>query len=221
MRNNPDYGKEMRAVLDWTDRDLLREMLRLRLVSGLDKAASTTTLEQLVPLICISHFEGHEVVDYMIDLSLMRPRNLLKIFIHSRGFASNFNHDRISEEDLEKGMAAYSQDLLMELNRELTDVFPSAENVLYQFLDAKSELSKRDISQLIIEAGISAGDSAKVIDFLLYYGVVGLRTVDKDLYIYDVDYDSQKLAVRINRAGDTVRFCINPAFWPALSIRRT
>lgn len=221
MRNSPDYGKEMRAVLDWRDRDLLREMLRLRLVSGLDKAASTATLEQLVPLICISHFEGHEVVDHMIDLSLMRPRNLLKIFIHSRGFASNFNHDRISEEDLEKGMAAYSQDLLLELDRELTDVFPGAENVLYQFLDANSELSKKDLSQLIFEAGISEDDSAKVIDFLLYYGVVGLRTVDKDLYIYDVDYDSRKLAVRIDRAGDSARFCVNPAFWPALSIQRT
>lgn len=219
MRNSPDYGKEMRAVLDWTDRDLLREILRLRLVSGLDKAASTAQLEQLIPLICISHFGGHEVIDYMIDQSLMRPRNLLKIFIHSRGFASNFNHDRISEEDLEKGMAAYSQDLLLELDRELTDVFPGAENVLYQFLDASSELSRKDLSKLILEADVSEADSEKLIDFLIYYGVVGLRTVERDLYIYDVDYDSRKLAVRIDRAGESARFCVNPAFWPALSIR--
>lgn len=219
MCNSPDYGKEMRAVLDWTDRDLLREMLRLRLVSGLDKAVSTATLEQLVPLICISHFAGHEVVDHMIDRSLMRPRNLLKIFIHSRGFASNFNHDRISEEDLEKGMAAYSQDLLLELDRELTDVFPGAENVLYQFLDASSELSKKELYKLIVEAGVSESDAEKVIEFLIYYGVIGLRTADRDLYIYDVDYDNRKLAVRIDRAGDSVRFCINPAFWPALSIQ--
>lgn len=219
MRNSADYGKEMRAVLDWTDRDLLREMLRLRLVSGLDKTASTATLEQLIPLICISHFGGHEVVDYMIDRSLMRPRNLLKIFIHSRGFASNFNHDRISEEDLEKGMAAYSQDLLLELDRELTDVFSGAENVLYQFLDASSELSKKDLTKLIVEAGVSEDESSKVIEFLIYYGVIGLRTVDRDLYIYDVDYDNRKLAKRIDRAGDNVRFSVNPAFWPALSIQ--
>ena len=30
MRNSPDYGKEMRATLDWSDADMLREMLRLR-----------------------------------------------------------------------------------------------------------------------------------------------------------------------------------------------
>ena len=35
MRNSADYGKEMRATLDWNDSDMLREMLRLRLVSGM------------------------------------------------------------------------------------------------------------------------------------------------------------------------------------------
>ena len=34
MRQSPDYGKEMRATLDWSDADMLREMLRLRLVSN-------------------------------------------------------------------------------------------------------------------------------------------------------------------------------------------
>ena len=40
MRNSPDFGKESRAPLDWSDPDMLREMLRLRLASGLgpDKA---------------------------------------------------------------------------------------------------------------------------------------------------------------------------------------
>lgn len=90
MRSSSDYGKEMRAVLDWSDPDLLREMLRLRLISGLDKAASTARLDQVLPLICVSHYNGNEVVDYMIDRSLMRPRNLLKIFNHCRGFANNF-----------------------------------------------------------------------------------------------------------------------------------
>jgi hypothetical protein len=34
MRNSADYGKEARAALDWSDPDMLREMLRLRLVNG-------------------------------------------------------------------------------------------------------------------------------------------------------------------------------------------
>lgn len=218
MQNSADYGKEMRAVLDWTDRDLLREMLRLRLVSGMDKTASSASLEQIIPSICVSHYNGDEVVDYMIDRTLMRPRNLIKIFSHSRGFANNFNHDRIDEEDLAKGLEAYSQDLLLELDRELTDVMPSAKDVLYHLLDARPELSLTDISGYVQSAGVTEGDIDKVIEFLVYYGVVGLKVEDGDMYIYNVNYDPRKLAIRIARAGENARFCLNPAFWPALNI---
>ena len=41
MKHSADYGKEMRAVLDWTEPDLLREMMRLRLISALEGAAIT------------------------------------------------------------------------------------------------------------------------------------------------------------------------------------
>ena len=102
----------------------------------------------------------------------------------------------------------------------MTDVFPDAENVLYQLLDANSELSRTEIQRLILDAGISDADAQKVTDFLIYYGVIGLKASDRDLYIYDVDYDSRKLTVRIDRAGDNARYCVNPAFWPALSIRQ-
>jgi hypothetical protein len=55
----------------------------------------------------------------------MRPRNFLKIFNHCRGFATNFRHVKIDEEDIEKGLRAYSNDLLVELDHELTDVILS------------------------------------------------------------------------------------------------
>jgi hypothetical protein len=46
MKGSADYGKDMRAVLDWTDPDMLREMLRLRLVSGMDGVESNVTFEK-------------------------------------------------------------------------------------------------------------------------------------------------------------------------------
>lgn len=71
---------------------------------------------------------------------------------------------------------------------------------------------------LVHAAGVAESDSGTVIDFLLYYGVVGLRTTEGDMYIYHVNYDSRKLAIRIDRANESARFCVNPAFRPALSI---
>ncbi len=219
MQNSADYGKEMRAVLDWTDPDQLREILRLRLISGVDKTNSTARLDQVIPIVCMSHYKGDETVDYMINRSLMRPRNLIKIFSHCRGFASNFNHERINEDDIEKGIAAYSEDLLLELDRELTDVFPSSKNVLYHLLDSNAKLTKIELYTLVKEAGVIESVVYKIIDFLLYYGVVGLITETKDMYIYDVNYDLRKLEIRIDRAGIEAQFCVNPAFWPALNIK--
>jgi hypothetical protein len=219
MKHSADYGKEMRAVLDWTEPDLLREMLRLRLVSGLDGVAKNMDFDQIWPTFCVSHFHGEETSAYLIDRSLMRPRNLLKIFNHCRGFAANFRHTRIEEEDISKGLRAYSNDLLVELDHELTDVFPAARDVLYHFLDAPSVMSDAELSALISSAGVENAHVRRVIEFLIYYGVLGLSTEDGDLYIYGVNYNPKMIEARAQRAGENAFYIVNPAFWPALSIK--
>jgi len=123
MEHSSDYGKEMRAVLDWGDPDLLREMLRLRLVAGLNLDRKLP-FEKIWPKVCASHVKGIESSAYLIERSLMRPRNVLKLFSYGRGFANNFSRPRIGEDDIEKGVKVYSQDLLVELGHELADIIP-------------------------------------------------------------------------------------------------
>jgi len=55
----PDRGKESRVSLDWTDRDLLLELLRRRLVSnkGFQK---NDTFEQVWRRLCVSHIGAEE-----------------------------------------------------------------------------------------------------------------------------------------------------------------
>ncbi len=220
MKRSSDYGKEMKALLDWTEPDLLREMLRLRLVSGLDKSARQKTFDQIWPALCVSHLAGGEdTSNYMIDRSLMRPRNLLKIFGHCRGFAVNLNHPKITEEDVQRGVKAYSQDIMTEVDRELVDVFPRARDFLYQFIDVPGDPSLAELKELVLRHGLEEVDVEKVIDFLLYYGVIGLREEAQDRYIYDVNYDMKMIQARVKRAGENARFVINQAFWPALGIR--
>ncbi|MCC7480837.1 MAG: hypothetical protein IT541_04855 [Hyphomicrobiales bacterium] len=221
MRNSADYGKEMRAVLDWTDTDLLKEMLKLRLVNGMRIAATPPPFEQLWQRICIPIYKGEETSNFFVSCSLMRPRNLLKIFNHCRGFAVNFGHARIEIEDIEKGFKAYSHDLLSELDHELSDVSPSWRNLLYHFIDAPSTMSVVEMKVLLREANIEANDLEKVLDFLLYYGIIGVRTLEADHYIFDVMYDERALKARASRNGEKTNFVINPAFWPALEIRES
>jgi hypothetical protein len=219
MRRSADYGKEMRAVLDWNEPDLLREMLRLRLVSGLDAKSQDISFEQIWPMFCVSHYRGEESADYLIERSLMRPRNVLKIFNHCRGFATNFRHAKIDEADIEKGLRAYSNDLLVELDHELADVFPAARDLLYHFLDAAALMTAPELSALIRSAGVKADNVRQVIDFLIYYGVLGLRTDEGDLFIYRANYNPKMIEARAQRVGENAQYVINPAFWPALNIK--
>jgi len=218
MLHSADYGKEMRAVLDWTDADLLREMLRLRLVSGLSDEQSQLTFEQVWPTVCVSHYKGEDTSSYFIDRSLMRPRNVLKIFNHCRGFASNFNRPKITEDDIDKGLKAYSQDLLTELDHELSDVFPDAKDVLYHLLDSPSEVRKEELDVRLAHGGVGPSEVEKIVSFLLYYGVIGVRAKGVDYYIYDVNYDLKVLEIRAAQADADARYVINSAFWPALSV---
>lgn len=217
MRASADYGKDMRVVLDWTDSEMLREMLRLRLVTGI-KLHRDTAFENIWRDICVTHFKGEETASYMIERSLMRPRNLLKIFSHMKGFANNLNHDKIDENDVEKGLRAYSQDLLIELGHELSDVMPTGTNVLYRLIDCKAEMSKTELFNILRIAGEDEGKAEELFRYLLYYGVIGLKVGEAVQYIFDVNYDSNILEVRAARLGDAAVYAINPALRPVLGV---
>jgi hypothetical protein len=147
----------------------------------------------------------------------MRPRNLLKIFNHCRGFATNFNRQKIEEADIEKGLKAYSADLLEELDRELTDVFPEARDLLYHFLDAPAVLTPAELVAILHGACID--NQEKMTDFLLYYGVLGIQAGGTDYFIFNVNYDLKVLKIRAERGKDATRYSVNPAFWPAFGIK--
>ena len=218
MRSSPDYGKELRAALDWNDADMLREMLRLRLVSGLHGDLDKMDFQTVWHELCVSHYRGEESSAYLIDRSLMRPRNLLKIFNHCRGFATNFNRQKIEEYDIEKGLKAYSGDLLEELDRELTDVFPEARDLLYYFLDAPALMTRDQLVSVFESAKLDPETHEKVLDFLLYYGVLGIRIGEHEYFIYGVAYDLKVLKIRAERGGEGTRYVLNPAFWPTFDI---
>lgn len=220
MRQSADYGKEMRVVLDWTDPDMLRELLRLRLVSGLPSGSAKLAFDQIWPQLCISHYKGEETSAYIIERSLMRPRNVIKMFAHAKGFAANLAHQKIQESDLEKGVRAYSQDLLVELGHELTDIFPDSRDLLYHFIDAEPQLTGSALAELIASAGIAESDVQRVIDFLLYYGILGIQDATEQVhYIFGVNYNLKMLQIRAERAGREAVYVLNPAFRPALGIR--
>lgn len=60
----------------------------------------------------------------------------------------------------------------------------------------------------------------RVIDFLLYYGILGIQdATDQVHYIFGVNYDLKVLQILAALAGGDAVYVMNPAFRPALGIR--
>jgi len=218
MKGSADYGKDSRAVLDWTDSDMLREVLRLRFQRGMN-VEKDVDFEQLWREICISHYNGEETSSYFIERSLMRPRNLLKVFLHCKYFANSFNHSKIEKEDIEKGLRAYADDLLVELDHELSDICPYAPDLLYNFINFPKETTKFIIIERLLEGGVSRDKVDQVFEFLLYYAVIGLKTDDRIEYIYDVQYNSKLLVQKARIQGASAKYAFNPIFCKALGMK--
>jgi hypothetical protein len=219
MEEIPDRGKEVRAGVDWTDSDMLRELLRRRIVfNGLP---ADEPFENVWRRICVTHVDGEETSQYLIDRSFMRPRALLDIVNHCRGAAVNLGHPRIEGDDIKKGLAAYSTDLVRDIGLEIRDVMPEGEEALYAFIDAPARVSERVLREERLQPfGLTAEQVTQLIDTLLWYGVLGLVRADNEIeYIYSVNYDMRLLKGKIRRLGDNVVFGLNPALWPALGVR--
>lgn len=218
----PDRGKFSKIALDWTDPDMLREVLRRRFVSNIkDKTADFSTIWRNI---AESHiFGGQESSQYVIDRCLMRPRALIDFLNHAKAHAINLRHTKILEDDFREGERAYSTDLINQIDLEIQDIYPKAENSLYAFIEAPGLLDERQLHGHFDRLNLPPGDYQKMIELFLWYGFLGiLREDGTPTYIYDINYEMRKLiALKNKRAENDMVYLINPAFWSGLDIKNS
>ena len=218
LEETPDHGKETRVNLDWSEQDLLIEVLRKRFVyNNLEESAS---IHEIWNSFCTPTISGKSSLEYFLDRSLMRPRFLLSLFNHARGFAVNRRHNVIEEEDIRSGLSAYSGDLLVDISLELRDVFPVGENLPYVFIGSPPELLRSNIEKLITQFGFNDINADKAIEILLWHSVLGVKRSDGAItYIHTENYDMRRLKMLIRNSEFTEpMFAIHPAFWPSLDV---
>ncbi|MEK6283853.1 MAG: hypothetical protein AABN95_26155 [Acidobacteriota bacterium] len=219
VANTPDRGKVPSVILDWTDADLLRELLRRRFLYG-DGLDGELPFETIWASIATSHVHGEESSQYLIDRCLMRPRALIELVRYCRSHAINLRHERIELGDIEHGEEAYSTDLLTTIDFEISDILPAGSNILYEFIEAPAKMSGSAVREILIK---KLGDTGwnRVLDLLLWYGFLGfLRDDGETAYIYSVKYDIRRLRAIIDKKGfESSTLTINPAFWRALEVR--
>lgn len=212
-----DRGKEANVLLDWTDADLLKELIRLRIISN--DLSVNLDFDTLWRRICVSHYKGEESMQYLIDRSLMRPRFLINIINQCKSFAINLNHTIIEEEDIRKGISAFSTDLITDIGFEINDISPDAEDILYAFIESEPSITKTKLDSTLKEFGVSDEKFESILHILIWYGFLGLQTNKSQVkYIYDFNYNMQLPKGILKKKNNSQVFIINPAFYPALMI---
>jgi hypothetical protein len=220
VEESSDRGKESKVSLDWTDRDLLKEFLRRRIVNSV--FSEDILFQDAWNRICITHINGEDTADLLIERSLMRPRNLLSIISYAKSYAVNLRKTKIEEEDLAKALNTYSADISSEIGFEIRDVFPEAEDIIYHFIDAKKVFSVGELKSFIDSSSINV-DKERIIEILFWFAFIGVNRVteegERNIYIYNVFYDMKKLKqLAKGFKDDTILVSINPAFYPFLEI---
>lgn len=217
----PDRGKESRESIDWTDVDLLKELLRRRfLYNGVD---AKSKFDEAWRRICVSHIDGEDSAEYLISRSMMRPRNLLNLVSYCRSNAVNLRRQRIERDDVKKAVAQYSADIGNEIGLEIRDVFPTAEDILYHFIGCEPSLTLKELRDKLMAASVPPGDCSQMIDILLWFSFLGVIVPGEadfeEIYSYSVFYDMKKLKRHTgDLADDSAQFVIHRAFWPFLDI---
>jgi hypothetical protein len=213
-----DRGKDTRALLDWTNRSILKELLRKRFVySGFEP---TQSIDEIWRSICVPTYVRFDSLELMIDRCMMRPRYLLQLFSHCRGSAIGLGHNRIEEIDLQSGLLSYSNDLIVDTDNEIKDVFPKASGLIYKFLQSEKEMMIDALREHFSDAGIDSAQHDRILEILLWFGFLGVMKKDGSAsFIYDVGYNMAKLKALVDQAGgDTSIYQVNPAFWPGLDL---
>lgn len=209
-----DKGKDTAISLDWDDAEVFKEIVRQRMTStGLLSGSFNEVWAATFDL----HVGTRESFRYILDRTLLRPRDLLN-FLHRAVEATvNRGRDKVTAADIVSAEATYSEDILLALGFELRDVFPEVRDTLYMFLDCPSEMTAEEVDGFLQRAGFS--DSARrqgAVELLVWFGLLGVKSSGAAaVFAYQVRHNLGKVMTPIRRGDGT--FVVHPAFRSALN----
>jgi len=205
-----ERGKETAALLDWNDSEVFKQLLARRLSSGLDGEMDFDTLwAQFFP----SHVKGEESFQFILNRTLMRPRELLRFVRECIDVGLNRKRQKLTEEDILQAEKSYSSDALVDVCLEMKDVNTQFGDVPYAFIGSSTVISRSEAKKRLEDVGIQPVEITHALDILLWFGVIGIYLDDEEeRFSYQYEHDSSLLTAGLSHYA----YCIHPAFRMAL-----
>jgi hypothetical protein len=211
--DTPDKGKDTAIVLDYDDREFFKELIVQRIKSS---TGLTGSFENIWAAVFDTHLGTEDAFQYIIDRTLMRPRDLLNFLHRAIEVAINRGHERVSGDDILKAEETFSEDILLSIAFEIRDVYPTVSEPLYEFLGCPAAMPVEDATSKLESAGFAKDRLDEAIDLLLWFGFFGVQEgeIEKPTYAYQMRHNLAKLVAPLKHKKGVL--VVHPAFRKAL-----
>lgn len=215
-RNAREPDKLQAARLDWSDRALLRRVVEERYAAATGAAGEKIWEAYFAPTV-----RGVSAADWILNMVLPRPRDLLFLSNAAITTAVNHRHTRVEEVDLLEALKSYSSyavdSILVEGQADVTEL----EAVIYEFAGAPDRMTHDEVYERVRAARRKASIEGAIRQ-LRALSFLGLGTVQTGL-IYSDDPQEQErvdaiVAARGKYQGDQAVYAVHPAFRTFLGI---
>jgi len=195
---------------------LLKEIVRNRLQACTGIKGDFTDLWSMV---FETHIGAHDSFDFILERTLLRPRDFLNYLKISVETAVNRGHDRVLQEDIRKAEESYSDSILLGISFEIRDVFPNIPEPLYGFIGCPTHLHAQQVLQILKDTKFPEQDLDRVLRLIVWFGFLGVQPDGQDVpvFAYQARQNLEKLLTPIKQGRGV--FVVHPAFRKALQCR--
>lgn len=215
LRQTVDKGKDTAIALDWDDPESFAWIVRKRIETSTE--LSGRFRDAIWPNIAETHVGTQDSFDWMLDRTLMRPRDLLFFLREAIAVAINRGHNHIRVEDMLHAETGYSDEQLLTLSFELQQVAPEFGDVVFSFQGIGPIITPEQLDELFRGIGLSGELAQRARDLLMWYGFLGVHSevLREDAYSHKLAYNLRRMLMPIDSGNGA--YVIHPMFQKALS----
>jgi hypothetical protein len=204
-------GKDTPVILDWNDRELLKDVVGRRIAQS---SGLVLDFDGIWATFFASHVHGEDSFQYVLNRTLMRPREVLRFVRECINTAVNRHHETVTENDILEAERTYSADALVDISLEMKDVKPEYGDAPYLFIDSPAVISREQVEGSVAGSIANRDEVSSVIDLLVWFGVLGIYlNEDEERYSYQYEHDPKRMTTGLKAFA----YCIHPAFRVALN----
>ena len=181
-----DYGKLSVASVEWNDRALLERLFKNRILGGL--RAGKRRWGEVWEQVSVQRVDGRQTLEFLVESSLMRPRYLIRLFETARRRAVTLGRNTVQEEDYRLALQELGWQVLEDFDRELKDVVPAAEDLMFDLLQLGTEFSLKRLCQAVGARARARDVVDTVVDVLIWTGCIGVKNGGGVTYISDCGF---------------------------------